>query len=460
MQTAKQMKQFMEPQSVALIGVSRYTGEGTFNILENLLSYGYQGKIYPVNPNASEILGIRTYSSITEVTDNVDLAIITTPRSLVPRLVRECSQSNIQSVIVVAQGFTDANDDEGKQLQKEINDIARTSRIRIVGPNTFGTANAFINFSSSFVKIRMEKKPIGVICQTGVFFVGFPEAALIGKGLDLGNACDISFAEGLEYFESDPQTNVVVLHIEGMQDTKRFIDTARRTARTKPVVALKTGRSQQAAKAAQSHTGSLIGRNEVWQAALKQSGVIQASDLDEFIDLARTFSVLPLMEKPRIGVVTISGGLGIVTIDGSQQSGLEIGQLSANTKKLLDAMSPPWLNISNPVDIWPAMMTSPSVMKPLIDGLEALLSDEQLGAALFIGGAFDEKWATRLCQLLTELAVDHQDKPVACCIYGPYGDEAIRQLQDAGKAVGFPTPERAIRALARLKEYSQLRRIL
>ena len=460
MQTAKQMKQFMEPQSVALIGVSRYTGEGTFNILENLLSYGYQGKIYPVNPNASEILGIRTYSSITEVTDNVDLAIITTPRSLVPRLVRECSQSNIQAIEIVAQGFTDANDDEGKQLQKEINDIARTGRIRIVGPNTFGTANAFINFSSSFLKIRMKKEPIGVICQTGVFFVGFPEAALIGKGLDLGNACDISFAEGLEYFENDPQTNVVVLHIEGMQDTKRFIDIARRTARTKPVVALKTGRSQQAAKAAQSHTGSLIGRNEVWQAALKQSGVIQASDLDEFIDLARTFSVLPLMEKPRIGVVTISGGLGIVTIDGSQQSGLEIGQLSANTKKLLDAMSPSWLNIGNPVDIWPAMMTSPSVMKPLIDGLEALLSDEQLGAALFIGGAFDEKWATRLCQLLTELAVDHQDKPVACCIYGPYGDEAIRQLQDAGKAVGFPTPERAIRALARLKEYSQLRRIL
>ncbi|MCK4331320.1 MAG: hypothetical protein KAW81_02080, partial [Dehalococcoidia bacterium] len=242
--------------------------------------------------------------------------------------------------------------------------------------------------------------------------------------------------------------------------TKRFIDIARRTARTKPVVALKTGRSQQAAKAAQSHTGSLIGRNEVWQAALKQSGVIQASDLEEFIDLARTFSVLPLMEKPRIGVVTISGGLGIVTIDGSQQSGLEIGQLSANTKKLLDAMSPSWLNISNPVDIWPAMMTSPSVMKPLIDGLEGLLSDEQLGAVLFIGGAFNEEWATRLCQLLTELAADHQDKPVACCIYGPYGDEAIWQLQDAGKAVGFPTPERAIRALARLKEYSQLRRIL
>ena len=123
-------------------------------------------------------------------------------------------------------------------------------------------------------------------------------------------------------------------------------------------------------------------------------------------------------------------------------------------------MSPSWLNISNPVDIWPAMMTSPSVMKPMINGLDALLSDEQLGAVLFICGAFNEKWSTELGQLLTELAADHRDKAVACCIYGPYGDEAIRELQDAGKAVGFPTPERAIRALAQLKEYSQLRRIL
>ena len=460
MQTLKQMKQFMEPQSVALIGISRDTGEGAFNVLEHLLSYGYRGRIYPVNPNASEILGIKTHSSITNVGEDIDLAIIATPRSLVPRLVRECCQSKIQSVIIVAQGFTDASDDEGRQLQQEINHTVRTSQIRILGPNTFGTANAFIDFSSSYLNIRMKKAPIGVICQTGAFFLGFPEVTLIGKGIDLGNACDISFAEGLEYFESDPQTKVVLLHIEGMQDTRRFIDIARRTARAKPVLALKTGHSQQAAKAAQSHTGSLIGRNEIWQAGLKQSGVIQISDLEEFIDLARTFSVLPLMEKPRIGVITISGGLGIVALDGCQQSGLELGELSANTEKLLDAIFPSWLNISNPVDIWPAMMTSSSVMKPLIDGLEALLSDEQLGAVLFIGGAFDEKWATGICQLLTELATDHHDKPLTCCLHGPYADKSIRELQNAGRAVGFRTPERAIRALARLKEYSQLRRIL
>jgi len=456
----KQMKQFMEPQSVALIGVSRDTGEGALNILQHLLSYGYQGRIYPVNPSASEILGMKTYSSIAQVGENIDLAVIATPRSLVPRLVKECSDSGIHSVVVVAQGFTDASDAEGTRLQKQITDIVQSGETRVLGPNTFGTANAFINFSSSFVRIGMKKQPVGIICQTGVFFVGFPEAMLIGKGIDLGNACDIDFADGLEYFKADTETNTVALHIEGVQDTKRFIDTARRITPMKPLVALKAGRSDQAAKAAQSHTGSLIGRNEVWEAALRQAGVTQAGDLEELIDLARTFAVLPLMERPEIGVVTISGALGIVAIDDCQRFSLEIGGLSADTKRLLDAMSPSWLDVGNPVDIWPAMMISPTVMKPLADGLESLLSDDQVGGVLFIGAAFDEKWSIGLCQLLTELATAHQDKPLACCIYGPCGNQAIGELQNSGRVAGFPTPERAVRALARLSEYSQLRRIL
>ena len=460
MQTIKQMKQFMEPHSVALIGVSRDTGEGSFNILEHLLSYDYQGRIYPVNPNATEILGVKAYSSITEVTEDIDLAVIATPRALVPRLVKECSDSNIRSVIVVAQGFADASDDQGRQLQQELTDIVQSSNTRILGPNTFGTANAFFNFSTSFVRIRMKKQPIGIICQTGVFFVGFPEATLVGKGIDLGNACDIHFAEGLEYFENDPEINVIALHIEGAHDTKRLIDTARRITPKKPVLAFKTGRSEQGAKAAQSHTGSLVGRSEVWEASLKQVGVIQAGDLQEFIDLAGTFAILPPMQKPGVGVVTISGALGIVAIDGCQQFSLETGELSANTEKLLGAMAPSWLRISNPVDIWPAMMGSQDVVKPMVDGLEALLSDDALGAVLYIGAAFDDKWATSLCQLLIGLAAAHQDKPLTCCIYGPYGDEAIKVLQESGKVVGFRTPERAIRALARLSQYSRLRGIL
>jgi len=161
-----------------------------------------------------------------------------------------------------------------------------------------------------------------------------------------------------------------------------------------------------------------------------------------------------------IRVVAISGALGIVAIDGCQQSNLEIGGLSADTKRLLDALSPSWLDVGNPVDIWPAMMTSPTFMKPLADGLESLLSDDQAGGVLFVGAAFDEKWSKCLCQLLTELAAAHQGKPLACCIYGPCGNQATEELQNSGSVAGFPTPERAVRALARLSEYSQLRRIL
>ncbi len=442
---------------MALIGVSRQTGEGARNILEHILSYGYRGRIYPINPNVSEILGVKTYSSVTEITDDVDLAVIATPRSSVPQLVKECAECNIKAIVIVAQGFSDASDEEGKQLQKEINDIAQANQARILGPNTLGTANAFINFSSSFAKLRMKKHPIGVICQTGIFFVGFPEMAFVGKGIDLGNACDISFADGLKYFENDSETKVVALHIEGMQDAKTFTNISRDIARNKPVLALKTGRSELAAKAAQSHTGSLTGSTEVWQAALKQTGIIQVADLEELIDLTRIFSVLPLMEKSKIGVATTSGGLGIMAIDACQYSNLEISKLSSYAKNLLGAMAPSWLKVGNPVDIWPIMMTSQPLTKPLIAGLKALLSDSELGAVLFIGAASDEKWGSGLCQLLSELAAKHQDKPLVCCIFGPYGNEAIKELQDAGKAVGFSTPERAIRALARLNEYSRLR---
>jgi acyl-CoA synthetase (NDP forming) len=458
MQNLKLMKQFMEPQSVALVGVSRHTGEGTYNILENLLSYGYQGKIYPVNPNAGEILGVKAYPSITDITGNIDLAVIATPRSLVPRLVKECTERHIQSITIVAQGFTDASDEQGRQLQKKINDIARSSPVRILGPNTFGTANAFINFSSSFVKIRLRKHPVGVICQSGIFFVGASEVSLIGKGIDLGNACDISFVDGLEYFENDAETKIVALHIEGIQDTKRFIDIVKRIAPKKTIVALKTGKSEQAAKAAQSHTGSLTGRKEVWEAALKQSGVIQAGDLEELVDLTRAFSVLPLMERSKVGVVTTSGGLGIMAIDACQHSNLEIGRLSPETKKRLNSIFPSWLDASNPVDIWPAMMGLQSTMKPLRDGLKALLSDRELGAVLFIGATPYKSWSADFYHLLNELAAAHQDKPIVACIHGPDGAETITKLQEAGKVVGFPTPERAIRALARLNEYSQLRR--
>lgn len=450
------MKQFMEPKSVAIAGASRQTGAGSNNILENMLGYGYKGKLYPINPNAQEILGIKAYPGVNDLEDPVDLMVIATPRSQVPAIAKQCADKGIRCACIVAQGFSDASDDEGKRLHKEVDDIVKNSQLRILGPNTFGTANAFLNFSSSYARVRMIKSPTAVICQTGVFFVGFPELSLLGKGVDLGDAMDIDFADSLEYFEDDAQIKVVALHIEGMTDAKRFISAAKRVAQNKPVVAFKTGKSEQAARAAQSHTGSLTGKNEMWDAAFKQAGVIRAVDLGELIDLTRMFAIFTSMKTPKIGVATVSGGLGIAAIDACQNSRVAIEKLSPRTKKVLDPLFPPFLHASNPVDIWPVMIEHQPPTKPLRLCLETLLSDPQLGGVLFLSPIFDKKWLADYSELLNEIAAHHPCKPFVCALWGPYGDTAIKRLQDQGRIVAFSTPERAIRALSRLAEYVQL----
>jgi len=457
MPTKMIMKQFMEPRSVAIVGVSRQTGEGSNNILEHILSYGYKGKLYPVNPNATEILGMRTYASIVDISDPIDLVVIATPRSQVPDVAKKCADKGVRCASIVAQGFADASDDEGRKLQKEIDAIVRNSQLRILGPNTFGTANAFCNFSSSYVKVRMKKHPIAIICQTGVFFVGFPELNFLGKGIDLGDARDIDFADGLEYFEDDAQINVIALHIEGIRDSKRFIDIAKRITKNKPIVALKTGKSEQAARAAQSHTGSMIGKSEIWDAAFKQAGVIRTVDLGELIDLTRIFAIFKSMKTPKVGVATVSGGLGIAAIDACQQARVNIDKLSPQTQKALDPLFPSFLHASNPVDIWPVMIDYKPPTKPLIFCLDTLLSDPELGAVLFLCPIFDEAWLNEYSEVLNGVAERYPGKPFVCALWGPYGDVAIKRLQDQGRIVAFPTPERAIKALSRLAEYSQQR---
>jgi len=460
MNVVEQIKKFVEPKSIALLGVSRRTGRNAFNILENLLSYGYEGRIYPVNPNATEILGVKTYSRLADISNNeIDLAIINLPRSLVLGAIKACIEKGIQSIIIVTQGFTDAIDEEGKQLQKRIDELVRGNRVRILGPNTFGTANAFINFSSTYIKIDMAKVPVGIICQTGVFFNSFYELRVIGKGIDLGNACDVDFADAMEYFEQDDDIKVVALHIEGIRDGGRFIKVANRLTRRKPVLALKTGRGEYAAQTVQSHTGSLIGKDEIWEAALKQSGIIRVSDIDELADLVRAFSILPLMKGGRIGIATISGGLGIICIDTCHKFNLEVAKLSPISMKRISALTPSWQSVGNPLDIAPAsVVLKHPFPKVLAESMEAILDDDGVDAALCLSIARTGERLSEIYPILQKLAEAHPDKPLVCSLQGPDIEEARNKLESTGRIIVFHTPERAIRALAHLSQYSAFRR--
>jgi acyl-CoA synthetase (NDP forming) len=448
--TVDQMKLFMEPRSVALIGVPRRTGIAAWNIMENLLNSGYAGRMYPVNPNADEILGKKCYPSVKDIPEVADLAVISTPRSQVPKTVRECTEKGIKAITVVTQGFADA-DEEGKKLQEEIVRSARQGGARIMGPNTFGTSNAFCKFSSAFAPVDLQPVPIGLICQTGLFMAGIPRFPMLGKGIDLGNACDIDFADGLEYFEHDAEVKVILLHMEGTRDGARFINVAKRVSRSKPIVALKTGRAEGSAQAMQSHTGTLTGADEVYHAAFKQCGVLRVSDIDEFHDFTRAFLRVPPMKGSGVGIITIAGAGGIMAIDACEKYGLRLGKPSAETLEKIAPLAPPWQTLENPADIWPAFMIARHRLDDVFYTIaDAFLADPDIHGIIIVSHAALVAGAPEVFQRARRF-----DKPVLCWLYGSGMEQLIDDIEGKGETAVYPNVERAIRALSRLREYQE-----
>lgn len=444
------MKPFMDPRSVALIGISRATGPDAHNILENLMNAGYSGRIYPVNPKADEILGLRAYASVLDIADDIDLAVLSVSRSEVLRTVMECTQMGIRAITIISEGFADAND-EGREMQSEVVRIAREGGARILGPNTWGTANAFNNFSTGFTPMILGKIPSGFIAQTGFYF-GLTDVA--GKGIDLGNTGDIDFVDGLEYFEDDPDIKVIFLHIEGIRDGRRFMEVAARVARKKPILAVKTGRVEAAARATQSHSGSLAGSDEVYDAAFRQSGIIRVADLDQFEDLAKAFLRLPLMRGKGVAFITPSGGAGIMAIDLTQKHDLHLAQFSLETLGRVNALAPVWQRVDNPVDIWAASAFGKYPLREVFPTvLDSLLQDEDVHAVMLL---FPGYVAHTEEKKLLEIVERGSDKPIVCWpgtagVEQRVGVEQRRAaLEKTGKVVFFPTMERALRALSSL----------
>lgn len=458
-----QMKRFVEPESVAIFGVSRTpmpVGSGSVDILSNLINGGYQGKIYPVHPHTDEIQGLKTYSSIAEVPGSVDLAVINLPRNKVPTLVKECINKDIKAIIIETQGFHDANDDEGKQLQQEIYEHIKGTGTRILGPNTLGTANAFIDFSSAFLETQMEKIPIGFICQTGVFFLGLAGLKLMGKAVDLGNSSDIDISDSLEYLGFDDDIKVIGMHIEGVRNAAKFFNVARRITCRKPVVALKTGKSEEAAKAAQSHTGTIAGGSQTWDSVLRQAGVINVEDIEELGDTLRAFYKLPPMRGRRIGLISFTGGFGVMGLDACQKFGLKVAQFSSETINRLSALYPPWQDIGNPADIGPGVMVNKMVdpFDAVELAISTLLGDPGVDAVLGIFGAFDPLIGHAYYKIAEKAMVLNPEKPLIFYFYGPCGTEAMNELALKDKVMAFPSPMRAIRALGHLADYSDFLR--
>jgi len=446
------MKAFMEPESVALIGISRKTGPGSFNIMVNMIEFGFQGRIYPVNPHMSEILGRKAYPTIREIKEPVDLAVISTPRETTLGILSDCVAAGVRAAIVVNQGFADA-DDVGRALQKEMTAIAKRDGMRILGPNTLGVINNYAGFTTSFMPITKEEVPIGLICQSGIFFVGAREFSRnIGKGIDIGNGCDIGFYEALKYLGEDPQIRIVAIHMEGLNQGRKFLRLAERIVEEKPVVIHKTGSSERGAAAAVSHSGSMAGNYQVTRAALKQAGVIVLNEDGQMAHAVKTLLHLPLMKGDRVAVITFSGAAGIMITDALDRYGLRLASLSPKTTETVSRLSPGWMPLGNPLDIWPAVMLN-GPDKAYAMALRAVLKDPHVDGVICvaIGPKVPDYAFLDVSDALKEVTGELPDKPVTAWLYGPNPDDIGKRFESTGRVMVYPTLEAASWALSILR---------
>lgn len=349
------LKPFFNPQGVAILGASSKPNKLSYGILENLLKYGYQGGIYPVNPNAQEILGVKVYPELAQVPDPVDLAMIVLPVGMILDTMQECADRGIKAVIIITGGFREVGG-EGAEIERKTLEFAREHGMRVVGPNCVGTMDIRNGLNATFIKGMPSRGPIAFISQSGAICGGVVDLILeteIGFShfASLGNEMDVSEADMLAYFGDDPDVRVIAVYLEGVQDGERFIAEARRVSRIKPIVMLKAGRNNAGARAVSSHTGSLAGSYAAYQAVFKQTGVIEVETLAELFNVAWALGTQKLPKGKRTAITTNAGGAAALLADNLSANGAELAELSADTQAKLRSKLNPSAQVANPVDM-------------------------------------------------------------------------------------------------------------
>ncbi len=451
---------FFEPQSIAVIGSLREGYFGGYVVVKTLLNAGFTGKIYPVNPSYPEVLGLKAYSSIKEIPEKIDLAIIMINRRSVPNVMRECAGKGIKAVIVVADGFAE-RDEEGAKLQNEIVEMAREAGIRIIGPNTAGivnSANGLIldPYEPGYKKVK--SGAVAICAQTGMINPqAFPYADLhygVSKICDYGNKCDVDECDLLEYLESDPATKVITMYLESIRDGRRFLEISKRVAAKKPVLILKSGRTKEGAKVSASHTGALAVDDQIFSAACKQAGVIRLEKFRELFELPKIFSLQPLPKGNRLGMVTFTGGVGVLAIDEGAKYGLSVARLSPEIAGKLNAIFPGLGKTV--VDIGPSMAVN-NYMTIYSDIFKTVLSDDNIDCL------FNVIWTSPFEEFVEEYLKFYgtlqgiYQKTIATWIYGP-SIPLINEMSSRMEDLGFPVfsdLEMAIKALGIAYQYSK-----
>ncbi len=456
MRRAQPLDRLFQPSSVAIIGASNFEERGGGFILKSLIKNEFKGKLYPVNRRESEVMGLRSYPSVFDIPDEVDLSIIAVAARTVPRVIAECGGKGIKFAVIHSAGFAELGT-EGKALEAEVLQAARQSGIRIVGPNCMGMycPQTGLNTIVPAAKFTNGDGPIAFLGQSGwvtgnFILMGHERGLSFSKVVSIGNQTDLTIEDFLEYLSGDDRTRVIGCYIEGIKRGREFFRLVKDIARRKPVIVLKAGRTELGARAAASHTGSLASDSTVFDTALKQSGAVAARNLEELIDLAVGFTCPVLPRGNRVGVIVEAGGGAVAIADNLKALGLEMPILSQNTQQeLITSLQssvtviPVW---QNPVDIsfplnWPkgaTFLQCSRIMSPEVDAI--LVLDYAL---------LDEQQATQIAALRDEIR-----KPIIVIPGTPTLRQEEMSLLGRRGIPTFTIPERAVKALAAMVNYA------
>jgi acetate---CoA ligase (ADP-forming) len=444
---ATDLRDFFYPRSIAVLGASGTEGKLGYNVLKNLVSHGFAGRIYPINPKNAEVQGLKSYRNIAAVPGPVDVAIVIVPAEAAPAAIAECCEKGVRFLVVETAGFAETGE-EGEKVQARILEVSRAHGCRILGPNCSGIINTHHRMVQSIGLIEeLGQGNIGLIAQAGVYaagiLTGLRNVMDFGIVATIGNKMDISETDILEFLGNDEHIDVIAMYMEDVRSGRRFIDVAREVTRKKPVIALKSGRTEAGKKAVSSHTASLAGNDAINGAAFRQSGIIRARDNEHLFGLMKAFAKQPLPGGDGVLVVTYTGSLGVAATDTLYLNGLRLAELEPELKTRLKRIIPDYVKTLNPVDY--SFSMDPEQLRKTIE----------IGMASADVGSFIVVIQGEILGTFVDVLqrIDTRGKPILCCVAcKEFMMQEVIRMEKAGIPV-YSTAEMAAETLAAMRGY-------
>ena len=456
---ARSVRRLLAPRSVAVIGAGRRPGTIGHEVFRNLLAGDFTGPVYPVNPHATDVASVRAYPTVLDVPDDVDLAVITVPAASVAEVVHECAQKRVHGLIVISAGFAERG---GAEVEQQLVELARRHGMRLVGPNGMGVVNTDpdISMNATFAPFRPVRGHIGFASQSGALGIELlGQAASLGLGVStfvsMGNKADVSGNDLLQYWDHDPETEVILLYLESFGNPRKFARLARRVGHNKPILAVKSGRSHAGTRAAASHTAALASSDVATDALFHQAGVIRVDTLAELLDTAQVLVHQPLPPGRRVAIVSNGGGPGILATDACEGAGLEVSVLSDETQVELRSFVSPDASTANPVDLI-ASATAATYER----ALRTVLADPAIDAVVVIFVPPLVTDSDDVARAIVAAASNAGPKPiVACFLTQANAPEILQSPTSEQRAIPcFTFPEAAAVALSRAANHAEWRR--